>query len=483
MASITDLYADLYKMGEWEPLELEPKQHEALKYLTDSTTTELLFGGAAGGGKSWLACLWTIMQCLAYPGVRYFIGRESLKKLTESTLLSFGKVVNELKIGNVIVESAEVIQVKNAPFKYNAQYHYFQFNNGSRIDFLDLGYYPGDKEYERYGGFEYTGGVIEEAGEVHSKAREVMKTRVGRQLNDKYKIIRKTLYTANPKKNWLYTDFYKPSVAGTLKSTLKFVISRVEDNRRIESGYIDILDEIKDKITYQRLRQGIWEYDQDATALIEYDKILDLFTNRFINDYDAEKYLTADIARFGRDSTVIFLWLGFRVEMIFVLFQQSMTQIAAFIENLQDKFYVPNSNTVCDEDGVGGGVVDILGCKGFQNNSSPKEELTTGEVYNYLKRPNYDNLKSQCGFRMADRINKNEVYVNPEGLSEEQKQFIIAELEQVRQKSVDSDGKKALMSKDLIKAAIGRSPDYQDNFIMREFFELEPSTHISSSTY
>ena len=33
---------------------LTKKQGLALKYLTDKTTTEILFGGAAGGGKSYL---------------------------------------------------------------------------------------------------------------------------------------------------------------------------------------------------------------------------------------------------------------------------------------------------------------------------------------------------------------------------------------------------------------------------------------------
>ena len=53
---------------------------------------------------------------------------------------------------------------------------------------------------------------------------------------------------------------------------------------------------------------------------------------------------------------------------------------------------VPNSNTIADEDGVGGGVVDYLKCKGFVNNSRP------------LNDENYDNLKSQCTFVAAKKI-------------------------------------------------------------------------------
>ena len=57
--------------------------------------------------------------------------------------------------------------------------------------------------------------------------------------------------------------------------------------------------------------------------------------------------------------------------------------------------------------------------------------------------------------------------------------MIIEELEQVKQKSVDNDGKKGIIPKDKVKAAIGRSPDFSDCLAMRMIFEYTPKFVVS----
>ena len=57
------------------------KQHLAWQYLTDNVTTEIGYGGAAGGGKSYLLCYWLTIMALQYPKSRWGFGRKELKTI------------------------------------------------------------------------------------------------------------------------------------------------------------------------------------------------------------------------------------------------------------------------------------------------------------------------------------------------------------------------------------------------------------------
>ena len=125
-------------------------------------------------------------------------------------------------------------------------------------------------------------------------------------------------------------------------------------------------------------------------------------------------------------------------------------------------------NVVVDEDGVGGGVADILMCRGFVNGSRPIEVKG--------KPCNYNNLKSQCSFHLADAVNAGSMYFSAP-VEEKVRQDLIEELEQVKRGEV-TDGKLRVISKDAVKEALGRSPDLSDVLMMRMFFELDHSKRL-----
>lgn len=445
----TAALAAAFQGGHYSLLGLNPKQQEALAILADGHTRALAFGGGANGGKSWLGCCWLIYSCLAYPGTRYFIGREELKRLTESTFLTFYK-------------AAAAIGLPDGTFKYNAQKGFFTFANGSQVYLLELKLLPGDPLYERYGSTEYTAGWIEEGGEVDFGAYDTLKSRVGRQLNDKYGLLGRVLITCNPKKNWLYSEFFKPHRENILKPGLAFLQSLIGDNPRRESGAIEALQGLTDKSKRERLLLGNWDYDDDPTALMGFDAISALFTNQHVPP-GPKRYITADVARFGKDKTVLLVWQGWQVVAVLELSKASTSQSAAAILRLCQQHGVPPSNVVIDEDGVGGGVVDqVRGSKGFVNNSRALN--VAGE------KQNYENLKTQCAYRISERVSAKAIYLR--GFSAAQQQALEEEAGQVKTKDADKDGKLRIVPKDKVKEALGRSPDYWDALNMREYFEL-----------
>ena len=442
-----------------------PKQHQAWQKLQDNVTRSVVYGGAAGGGKTTLGCEWILTNCFFYPGTRWFIGRASLKSLRDSTLVSWYKELKRLGIK------------QEGLFKYNGQDNYFLFNNGSRVDLVDLSRYPSDPMYERFGSLEFTGGWIEEAGEVHDEAAQMISSRVGRMYNDKYSLLGKVLLTCNPKKNFLYKDYYLPWKKGDLPEDKAFIQSLHSDNIYGESGYEEVLKKLKG-VQRQRLLLGEWEYESDANALIDYEKILDVFKNNHMNG--GVHYITVDVARLGQDTTVIGLWSGFGVK----LYQYShllTTEVTKKVKQLQEKYLISASNIIVDEDGVGGGVVDQLMCKGFVNNSRPlpNPENPQTDIKGTIIVENFDNLRSQCYFKLADRVNKGHLFIDCD--EPEMIERIVEELEWVKQKDIDSDKKKGIIPKEKIKEAIGRSPDFSDTLSMREFFELKPKFVITAA--
>jgi phage terminase large subunit len=436
-------------------MELTIKQTKALDLLEDQKTNDVIFGGGAGGAKSFLGCYWLIKNCIKYPGTRWVMGRAKLKTLKETTLISFFKVA---KMQNVWA---------NIHYKFNQQSGVIEFWNGSQILLKDLFLYPSDPEFDELGSLEITGAFVDEVNQVTLKAITILKSRIRHGL-DENELIPKFLGTCNPSKNWVYQDYYLPDKKGEMAENKAFVQALVTDNPFISKHYKQNLERL-DENSKQRLLFGNWEYDDDPTVLIPYENILNCFSNTFVEP--GPKYITADIARFGRDKTVIGVWSGFRLFKVISIDKSGLDEVKEELEKIRVEHKIPLSNIIVDEDGVGGGVVDFLKCKGFVNNSKPIEIGS--------KKENFRNLKSQCYFGISDRINSNQLYFG--SMSTEAKAAITEELQYVKQKNMDKDGRKEVLSKDEIKDQLGRSPDYADMIMMRFWFELKPKYFLVGS--
>ena len=214
--------------------------------------------------------------------------------------------------------------------------------------------------------------------------------------------------------------------------------------------------------------EGNWEYDDDDTVLIKYDNLVNMFSNDYVFSESEKLYITCDVARFGKDSTVIILWQGWYIKRIWTYEKNDLRFLREKLEKICRQFFVPRSMVLIDEMGLGGGLVDEMqGVKGFVGNSRPIEELY--EDQQETRVFNYKNLRSQCFFRISKNINKNEVGVYSE-IDKEYKTAIIEELEQIKVKDADKDKTLSIIGKDEIKANIGRSPDFADVISMRAYF-------------
>ena len=426
-------------------MKLLNKQENAVYYLKDNNTTELIYGGAAGGGKSALGCLWLIEVSQTYPGSRWLMGRSKLKTLKETTLNTFFELTSSLGISD--------------QFNYNAQSNIIYWNNGSEIILKDLFLYPSDPNFDSLGSLEICGAFIDECNQVAFKAWQVVKSRCRYKL-DEFKIIGKLLGTCNPAKNWVYKQFYVAKKDGSIKDYRKFIQALPKDNPYLPQSYLQSLLQL-DKNSCERLYYGNWEYDDDPSALIGQDAMMNYFNPDHLTP-GKDKYITIDIARMGKDKTVFRVWYGWVCIYSFRIEKSGIDEVVRKAKELMQQHNVPLSNVVADEDGVGGGVIDFLKCKGFVNNSQP------------LNNGNYTNLKSQCSILTAKKIQANEIgeVCNETTL----KDIVCEEMEQIKLKDIDKDGKLSIIAKDEIKEKIGRSPDEWDSIMMRYYFELKPKS-------
>lgn len=442
-----------------------PKQALAYELLWDKITSFLLFGGGAEGGKSWLGAEWLLVNCYRYPGTKWFIGRNELTRLLASSYATFRKVCVHHEI-------------PPDDWKYNGQYHYIEFKNpktnsfdgeGSRIDLLDLKYNPSDPQFQRFGSTEYTGGWIEEAGEVHFLAFDVLKSRVGRWRNEEYDLNpAKILLTCNPEQNWLYRIFYKPSRNNILSADYAFIQSLYSDNPYTAEQAGIRLEKISDPVLRARLKMGLWEYASGDNSLLDYDSIIDIFTNE-IEDGE-EKYFSADVARRGSDKIVLGDWKGFNLYKIIWKQDRGIDQTAGDVKEELRTERIPYSHGIADDDGVGGGVVDLVpGIKGFVGNSTA---LVVKDADGEDRKENYRNLRSQCAFMLAAIIKKHQLKVSAK-IDEKTKEMIIEDLQQLKQKEMPIEAPLQIIPKEEIKEALGRSPDFGDMMMMRMYFDLD----------
>lgn len=215
-----------------------PKQQYFIEKVFDPQYSFLVYGGAAGGGKTFVSLGVIIMLCRFYPKSRYAVIRKSLSEIKLNTLPSFWKIC-----------PTNFVQI------WNKSEFTCTFKNGSQIIFKGENISE-DPELQWMDGLEVNGFLLEQAEELQHKTFDKSILRAGRHVINPMPPI-KILLTLNPSLSWPRETIYQPFVNGTLKAPYFYQPAFISDNTELPEQYVKGLTFL-DSITYRRFVEGDW---------------------------------------------------------------------------------------------------------------------------------------------------------------------------------------------------------------------------------
>lgn len=421
--------------------------------------------------NSFIVCIWMVLECRNYPGVRIGLGREELKRLKQTTVVTLLSKVHKL------------LGVRDSEYTYSEQQGLITYKNGSQILLIDMKYHPMDPEYDTFGSLELTHVVIEEVGEVQEKGVRVLNTRKNRFLNKEYGIVGKTVMSCNPTQNFIkkmFYEVYKSLGMGRMQkwehglvelptgevvtAYRAFVRSLVFDNPFVSRNYIETLNQAP-PAERKRLRDGDWDVDE-ADYMLFPSLVLDRALRSSVTA--GRRVLGVDVADGGKDSTRAGVMDdGVLSEIIEVPVDHSSPvdpaeQTALGIIKIAQQRGIKPGDVGIDGVGVGAGVRAILRSKGwgiqvFEGGAAPTE-------------PGYQDLRSEQFWQTGQDLRRGDIgiYVDlPDiaDLREELRPHQYTNDDKIIRVTPKNPGRGARVGQS-IKELIGRSPDRADCFVI-----------------
>lgn len=219
-------------------LRIPPPQPKQELFLT-AEERFVFFGGARGGGKSWVARIKAILLALFFPGIRILFLRRTFPELRENHIRPMRSMLRGIAI-------------------YKASDKTFEFPNGSIIIF---GYCDSESDVDQYQGHEYDVIFMEEATQF-TEYQFTTLTACIRGVN----VFPKRMYlTGNPggvghawvKRLFVDRDFREKESP----EDYRFIPAKVEDNRILmetNPGYVRMLDNLPPGLR-EAWRDGKWD--------------------------------------------------------------------------------------------------------------------------------------------------------------------------------------------------------------------------------
>lgn len=245
---------------------------------------QILGGGAAGGGKSFLGCCWLVYSCMQFAGIRMLVARKVRKTLLETTWNTLKDVLMSWGLK------------ENVNYNINSQTYVITFWNGSTIMAMDLTPLPSDPDFNSLGSLEITGAFVDEVSEVSEKAIEVLASRIRYKIEDTF-VVGKIFMSTNPCITWVRSTFVMDDDGNPIRLAkgYRYIPFSLFDNpnEKFRIIYYNKLSKIRDKATRDRLLYGNWWFTESnkMAAYWNFDGDKHLKQGLFESRYDPLKPL------------------------------------------------------------------------------------------------------------------------------------------------------------------------------------------------
>lgn len=234
------------------------------KAFLEATADEVLFGGAAGGGKSYGQLIDAFLYALQYPKSKQLILRRTFPDLERS----------------LILVSLELYPREAA--SYNSSTHRWKFRNGSMIEF---GYCDSERDVYRYQGAEYDTIRFDELTHFTETMYIYLISRL-RGANDYPKQIKSGTNPGGIGHHWVKARFIDVGPPGELYRTPEgsrlYLPSRVQDNRFLMEKDPD----------YLRRLENLSEKDRKALLYGDWD----IFEGQYFTEWDRQLHVIEPFA-------------------------------------------------------------------------------------------------------------------------------------------------------------------------------------------
>jgi len=270
---------------------LQAQQKAALRALRDPAVREVMYGGAKGGGKSHLGCVWMFTEAMAdierygldpcdYPIATGYMGRSKSTLFTKTTLETWKRIIPAQYYR--IREVAKQIVVMGAVA-------------------IDFGGMDPSEGIQKFNSAEYGHAWIDQGEEVSQNDSMALRASLRLRINDQFPAY-KLLFTVNPARCWLRDEFILAP-----KSYQRYIPALPSDNRFLPPTYVE---QIKDAYSHrpeliEAYLHGRWDVFESMYQVI---RERDVEAARFRKFYPTvrHKLIVCDPARFGDDETVIY---------------------------------------------------------------------------------------------------------------------------------------------------------------------------------